>query len=179
MPLTTPNGRLGFLALIVVLFIAFLLGRSASSAAILTMLSCIPLFIVWNAIVAIGQAHEEIRKRGRWHGNHFVFLERQLIFTIQVSSADNNRAMTVPLPYASPLGSLKLEVHVEGIEQSGIKSQLFPDSPGARLGSWDLAQTSFIARLAVPESRTAMLAVECETANQSIIQIFAHSWSPF
>jgi hypothetical protein len=177
-PLTSLNGRLGFLALIVVLFIAFLAGRSASGAAALTILSCIPLFIVWNAIVAIGQAHEEIRKRGRWNGNSFVFHERQSIFTIQVSSADNNRAITVPLPYAPPRGSLKIEVLVEGNERSRIKSQLIPDFAAARLVPWECAQTSFIAALAVPESRTATLAVECETENQSIVQIFAHSWSP-
>jgi len=178
-PLTSPNGRLGFLALIVVLFIAFLAGRSASGAAILTMLSCIPLFIVWNAIVAIGQAQVEIRKRGRWNGDKFVFHERQSIFTIQVSSADNNRAIPVRLPYAPPLGTLNLEVLVEGIERRRIKSQLIPDFVTARLMPWELAQTSFIVALAVPESRTATLAVECETANQSIIRIFAHSWSPF
>jgi len=177
-PLTTPNGWLGFLALIVVLFIAFLADRSASGAAILTTLYCIPLFVVWNAIVAIGQAHVEIRKLGRWEGTNFVFHERQSIFTIPVSSADNNRAIIVRLPYAPPLGSLNLEVVVEGIEPHRIKSQLIPDFATARLMRWELVQTSIIAALPVAESRTATLAVECETANLSIIRIFAHSWSP-
>ena len=177
-PLTNPIGRLGFLALAVVLFVAFLAGRSASGAAILTMLYCIPLFIIRNAIVAIGQANLEIRRRGRWNGNRFVFHKRQSIFTVQVSSADNNRAIAVRLPYAPPLGSLELEVLVEGIERRRIKSQLIPDFPTARLMPWELAQTSFITHITVPESRTATLAVECETVNQSIIRIFAHSWSP-
>jgi hypothetical protein len=143
-PLTEPSGRFQIVSVLVLLIVIFaVFDMQTVSSEVLSfavpsaLLWVIPVFILWNAIIAIFRTRKSEAGLGRWYGPRFVYREPQFVATVPVTNS-------TPIPIKvddAEIGSLADLRVVFDARDPLVKAFLWIDAVGPNWhGNWGLLQ---------------------------------------
>jgi len=142
-----------------------------SWAALQAVFYAIPLFLFINFLTALISASGEIKKRGFWCVNKFIFHEPLHIYTTEFSPKDNGTNCTFKVKDVEPncFVQFKLE-HEGGIGVASI-------GPPIQLSQQLEAARSIKYGSRISSKQTASVWFQCPAnSNPTIIRIYVISW---
>lgn len=180
-PLRDPLGRLQLLSVPFFLLVVFLaLGVEQVKeeallqwAALQALIYALPVFIVWNLIIALFGANKKIAEKGQWINNRFVYHTPLHIYTTQFGPSDDGKEQTIKVTDAEPNTFVQFRLdHYGGRGVAGINGY------GLLLHQIGISRnTNFGARIG--KKREITVVFKCpENSDDTTVRIYVESWGP-
>jgi hypothetical protein len=184
-PITDAAAALQILLVMFTIYLVYLgSGNQAAKAEVLsiwaaqkTLFAIIPVFAVICMIRAGFLVTKKIGELGQWHINTFVYNKPQQVFTITVSSADNNKTHFFELSDAQSDCLVKLGFDIDR-RDGRVKAQI-TDNGHPHIdwrGATPLIRTGF----RLPKNRKlGLLTLADAEVDPTTIRVYAYSWEIF
>ena len=144
-------------------------------AAQQSLIAVVPVFVLICMIRAVFLVSKQLDELGHWHNNTFVYNTPQQIFTITVSSGDNDKTHIFKVKDAEVNSLVNMGFEIDRRDER-VKAQI-TESNGRRLCDWRGATPIIRSGFRLPKDRRlGLLTLADSEVDPTTIRVYAYSW---